>query len=131
MIASIVTEISDAIVAANDKFMAVFKTGDAAALANLFTENGQILPPNGDFITGRKAIADIWQSIFDMGVKEIKLDIVELDEQSDTAIEISNFTLYNESGAEVNKGKYIVIWKLQDGQWKMHRDIFNSSMPAS
>jgi ketosteroid isomerase-like protein len=29
----------------------------------------------------------------------------------------------------LDKGKYIVIWKQEDGQWKLHRDIFNSSMP--
>ncbi len=131
MIASIATEISEAIKAANDQFMTVFKKGDAEGIANLYTENGQVLPPNSGFLTGKDAIQAVWQSIFDMGVKEIKLDIVELDEQGDTAIEISNFTLYDEQGQEVNQGKYIVIWKLQNGQWKLHRDIFNSSMPAS
>ena len=130
MVQSIVTEISDAIVAANEKFMAVFKMGDAAGLANLYTENGQVLPPNGGFLTGKDAIQEIWQSILDMGAKEIKLDIVEVEGQGDTAIEVSNYTLYSEDGQELDKGKYIVIWKQKDGQWKLHRDIFNSSMPV-
>jgi ketosteroid isomerase-like protein len=30
----------------------------------------------------------------------------------------------------VDQGKYIVIWKQDGGQWKLHRDIFNSSLPA-
>jgi len=33
-------------------------------------------------------------------------------------------------GYVLDKGKYIVIWKQEEGQWKLHRDIFNSSMPA-
>ena len=127
----IATQISDAIVAANEKFMTVFKMGDAAGLANLYTENGQVLPPNGGFLTGKDAIQAIWQSILDMGAKEIKLDIVEVEGQGDTAIEVSNYTLYSEDGQELDQGKYIVIWKQQDGQWKLHRDIFNSSMPVS
>ncbi len=131
MVQSIPTKINDAILAANEKFMTVFKMGDAAGLANLFTENGQILAPNSDFLTGREEIQAIWQSIFDMGVKEIKLDIVEVEGQGDTAIEVSNYTLYGEEGQELDKGKYIVIWKQKDGQWKLHRDIFNSSMPVS
>ena len=126
----IATEISDAIVAANEKFMTVFKMGDADGLANLYTENGQVLPPNGGFLTGKDAIQAIWQSILDMGAKEIKLDIVEVEGQGDTAIEVSNYTLYTEDGQELDKGKYIVIWKQKDGQWKLHRDIFNSSMPV-
>ena len=131
MVQSIPTKINDAILAANEKFMTVFKMGDAAGLANLFTENGQILAPNSGFLTGREEIQAIWQSIFDMGVKEIKLDIVEVEGQGDTAIEVSNYTLYGEEGQELDKGKYIVIWKQKDGQWKLHRDIFNSSMPVS
>ncbi len=131
MVQSIPTKINDAILAANEKFMTVFKMGDAAGLANLFTENGQILAPNSDFLTGREEIQAIWQSIFDMGVKEIKLDIVEVEGQGDTAIEVSNYTLYGEEGQELDKGKYIVIWKQKDGQWKLHRDIFNTSMPVS
>ena len=131
MIASVATEISDAIVAVNEKFMAAFKMGDAASIANLYTENGQLLPPNADFLTGREAVQAVWQSILDMGVKEIKLDIVELEGHGDTAIETSNYTLYDESGQQLDQGKYIVIWKQQNGQWKLYRDIFNSSMPAS
>lgn len=130
MIALIATEISDAIMAANEKFMTVFKMGDAAGIANLHTENAQVLPPNAGFLTGKEAIQAVWQSILDMGVKEIKLDIIELEDHGDTAIEISNYTLYDGSGQELDQGKYIVIWKQQNGQWKLHRDIFNSSKPG-
>ncbi len=131
MVVSISTEISDAIVAVNEKFMAAFKMGDAAGIANLYTENGQLLPPNAGFLTGREAVQAVWQSILDMGAKEIKLDIVELEGYGDTAIETSTYTLYDESGQQLDKGKYIVIWKQLNGQWQLYRDIFNSSMPAS
>jgi ketosteroid isomerase-like protein len=40
------------IAAANITFMQAFKSGDAAGLAALYTEDGQVLPPNSDFITG-------------------------------------------------------------------------------
>ena len=131
MVVSISTEISDAIVAVNEKFMAAFKMGDAAGIANLYTENGQLLPPNAGFLTGREAVQAVWQSILDMGAKEIKLDIVELEGYGDTAIETSTYTLYDESGQQLDQGKYIVIWKQLNGQWQLYRDIFNSSMPAS
>ena len=104
--------------------------GDAAGIANLFTENGQILPPNSDFITGKASIQAVWQSILDIGAQEIKLDIIELEEHGDTVIEISNYTLYDHQGQKLDQGKYIVIWKQKDGQWRLHRDIFNSSVSA-
>lgn len=124
------TKVSDAIMAANENFMTVFKRIDAAGLANLYTEDGQVLAPNSDFLTGRESIQALWQSIFDMGVKEIKLEIIDVEDHGDTAIEVSNYTLYDDEGQELDKGKYIVIWKQRNGQWKLYRDIFNSSMPT-
>jgi uncharacterized protein (TIGR02246 family) len=130
MTPSTASEVRDAIAAGDESFMAAVKRGDAAGLAALYTENGQVLPPNGDFVKGKGAIQMFWQAVMDMGIKEAKLEIVEVEGYGDTATEISTFTLYGEGGEELDKGKYMVIWKREGGQWKLHRDIFNSSMPA-
>jgi uncharacterized protein (TIGR02246 family) len=124
------TEVRDAIAAANESFMAAFSKGDAAGLAALYTTTGQILPPNGDFVTGKEAVQTFWQALFDMGIKEAKLEIVEVEGYGDTAVEVSKFTLQGEGSQVLDEGKYIVIWKQEEGQWKLHRDIFNSSRPA-
>jgi ketosteroid isomerase-like protein len=47
-----------------------------------------------------------------------------------THIEVSKYTLQGEGDQVLDTGKYVVIWKQEDGQWKLHCDIFNSSMPA-
>ncbi len=120
----------DAIAAANDKFMAAYNGGDAAGLAALYTEDSQLLPPNSEFITGREAIQTFWQALMGMGIEKVKVEIVEVEGHDDTAIEVSKYTLFGAEGQVLDKGKYIVIWKQEDGQWKLHRDIFNSSMPA-
>jgi len=31
----------------------------------------------------------------------------------------------------VTNGKYVVIWKRDGGQWRIHRDIWNTSMPTT
>lgn len=123
-------DIQNTIAAANDKFMENFKSGDAASLAALYTEDGQVLPPNSDFVTGHEAIQAFWQALMDMGIREAKLEILEVESHGDTAIEVSKFTLLGEGKQMLNEGKYIVVWKQDQGQWKMHRDIFNTSMPA-
>jgi uncharacterized protein (TIGR02246 family) len=122
-------DVRAAVAAANENFMAAFKKGDAAGMAALYTVNGQVLPPNGDFVTGKAAIQAFWRAIMDMGIKEAKLEIVEVEGHGDTAIEVSKYTLQGDEGQVLDTGKYIVIWKQQDGDWKLHRDIFNSSMP--
>ena len=130
MTQSTTTEVRGAIAAGVESFMAAFKKGDAAGLTALYTENGQVLPPNAEFVTGKQAIQMFWQAVMDMGVKEAKIEILEVEGHGDTAIEISTFTLLGEGGQVLDKGKYIVIWRQAAGEWKLHRDIFNSSMPA-
>jgi len=123
------THVYDEIAAANEVFMSAFKRGDAAGLANLYTEDGQVLPPNGDFVTGYPELEGFWTAVMNMGVKEAKLEISEVDPCGDTAVEVSKFTMFGEGGQVLDKGKYIVVWKQVDGKWLLHRDIFNSSMP--
>jgi uncharacterized protein (TIGR02246 family) len=124
------TEVREAIVAANERFMAAFKEGDAAGMAALYTEGGQLLPPNSDFVQGRQALQGFWQAVMDMGIKEASLETGQVEGHGDTAIEVSTFALMGEGGQVLDRGKYIVIWKQEHGQWKLHRDIFNSSLPA-
>lgn len=119
----------DEIVATNEVFMAAFKRQDAAGLAKLYTDDGQVLPPNSDFITGHEALQGFWSAVMNMGVKEAKLEIVEVEDIGDTAIEVSNFMMFGNEGQLLDKGKYMVVWKQVDGNWLLHRDIFNSSMP--
>ena len=87
------------------------------------------MPPNSDFVRGKAAVQAFWQGAFDMGIKAAALDIVEVEAHGDTAIEISQYTLFVEGDQVADKGKYIVIWKRIEGEWKLHQDIYNSSMP--
>jgi uncharacterized protein (TIGR02246 family) len=123
------TGIREAIAAANEQFMARFRERDAAGMAALYTEDGWLLPPNSDSMRGREGIQAIWRAVADMGIQEALLEIVEVEQHGDTAIEVSTFTLQGEGGVVADKGKYLVVWKQVGGQWKLHRDIFNSSMP--
>ena len=124
------TDIHDAIVAADQTFMTTFGRGDAAGLAALYTENGQFLPPNSDFVTGKQAIQATFQAFMDMGVKAVKLETLEVEDYGDTASEVGKYTLEAEGGDVLDRGKFLVVWKRESGQWKIHRDMINSSMPV-
>ena len=119
----------DAIISANDTFMATYKRGDAAGMADLYTVNGQLLPPNSDVIRGRAGIQTFWQGLMDAGIKEANLETVEVEGHCDTATEVGRFVVIGEGGQTLGNGKYIVLWKREGGEWRLHRDIWNSSVP--
>jgi uncharacterized protein (TIGR02246 family) len=119
------------IAACNRRFVAAFGRGDAAALANLYTADAQLLPPHSDAVTGPDAIRAFWQAVIDLGLQGASLETVELEGDGDSAIEIGKFTLRAAEGQIADTGKYLVVWKIEDGAWRLHRDIWNSSRPAS
>ena len=119
-----------ALEAANARFSADFAKGDATAVASHYTIAGQVLPPNGEVVKGREAIAQFWKGAMDAGVKGVKLTVVEAESHGGTAHEVGTYVFTGEGGKTLDTGKYIVIWKRDGGQWKLHRDIWNTSMPA-
>jgi ketosteroid isomerase-like protein len=123
-------EIREAIAAASARFMAVFSRGDAAGVAAAYTADGQVLPPNHDAIAGQQGIRTFWQDAMQMGIKAVTLESLEVEGSGHTAYEVGRYTLQHEGGQVLDTGKYVVIWKHEAGQWKVHRDIWNSSRPA-
>jgi uncharacterized protein (TIGR02246 family) len=114
---------------ADRAFEANFNRQDADGMARLYTQNGQLLPPGSDVVTGRDEIAGFWQESFDMGIVSAQLETVEVESHGKTAIEIGRFTLSDADEQAVDHGTFLVVWKYDDGGWKLHRDIWNSNNP--
>jgi uncharacterized protein (TIGR02246 family) len=122
--------VREAIASANANFMSAFARRDAAGMAALYTPDGQLLPTGSDVVDGPQAIEAFWQAVMGMGIKEATLDTVEVEAHGDAAYEVGRYTLKGDGGQLLDQGKYVVIWKRDGGQWKLHRDIWNSSLPA-
>ena len=122
--------VRDAIAAANQNFMQTFARGDAATLASLYTKDGQIFPTHSDSIGTRDGIEDFWQTIFQLNITQATLETIEVESHGNTAIEVGKYLLSDRNGQIVDRGKYIVVWKQEDGKWRLHRDIWNSSVPV-
>jgi uncharacterized protein (TIGR02246 family) len=119
--------VREAITAGNDAFMRAFSRGDAAQVAALYTPDGQVFPPGSDVATGPQAIQAFWQAVMNMGITHAKLETMELEPHSDSAIEVGRYILSGAGGQVMDAGKYLVIWKESGGHWRLHRDIWNTS----
>lgn len=115
---------------ANQNFMTHFGNHDAASLAGLYTTNGQVMAASAPIIEGHKDIATFWQGVFDAGIAAVTLETIELDGSDDIQTEVGQYSLKTADGSIADTGNYIVIWHSDDGQWKLHRDMFNSSVTA-
>jgi uncharacterized protein (TIGR02246 family) len=122
------TSLNDAILAQNMAFMAAARAGDAAALASLYTEDAWLLPPAGGRIQGRAQIEAFWSSRF-ARIAEVNLTTVDLVPLgTDAAREIGTSLILTKGHlAEEISGKYLVVWRQVDGEWKLEADMWNSN----
>jgi ketosteroid isomerase-like protein len=123
--------VQDQIRLTNRRFETALANGDAAAVAALYTLDGQVLAPNYPAVVGRQAIERFWQAVIQMGVHHVTLSTLELELGfQNIACEQGKAILRSETGAVVDAAKYIVIWKPEAGWWKWHRSIWNSDSAA-
>jgi uncharacterized protein (TIGR02246 family) len=116
--------------AANGDFMAAFARRDGAGVAALYSEKGQLLQPNGNIVNGRAAIQTFWQGAIDSGLEKIKLETVEVQGLGGTVAEVGKYSILGGNGRVLDSGKYVVIWKRENGKWRLYRDIWNSNAPG-
>jgi len=128
------TQVRQAIEEANVKFGDAIRMADAAALAGLYTDDARLLPPNSEMIAGKEGVEAFWGGGLQMGIKDAVLTTVDVLGMGDVVCEIGkyNLTIQPEGqDAFEDSGKYLVIWKkAADGTWKLHVDIWNTSLPA-
>jgi uncharacterized protein (TIGR02246 family) len=117
-------DVRAAIDAGNRDFVAAFLRGDAKAVAALYAEDAQVIPPGGAVASGRAAIAAHWQAAIESGVKDLKLATESVESDGDLACETGRVTLVAREGQATTQ-RYVVVWKREDGRWRLYRDIWN------
>jgi len=122
-------DVKSAIQKQADKFTAELKAGNAAAIAAMYTEDAMAFPPNGEILKGRADIQKFWQSMVDAKI-QAELQILDVETHGNTATEVGTLVIKDASGKVIDRGKYVVTWKRTKSGWQLHRDIWNSSMPA-
>jgi len=96
-----------------------------------YAEDASVLPFNAPIATGKDAIRETWQHLmslpgFSLTFGPTKIDVAKA---GDMAYEIGAFELKAndaQGNPSVTLGKYVVVWKKLQGQWKVEADIFNT-----
>lgn len=123
-----------AIRAQNAKWLDAIAKKDADAVAALYAQDGEFMPPNASKVTGRDAIKGAWQAMFQIpGVGlTFTTDKLVVAQNADMAVDIGSYDFKSESGGSsvTDKGKSVVTWVKRDGTWLVMTDMFSSDAPA-
>ena len=116
------------LLAADAAWAAAFAKGDAAAVAAIYTTDGQILAEGSEPVKGTAEIQKFIQGVMAEGVSSVVLTTLDVFGHGNAATEVGRYVMKDKAGKELDHGKYIEYWRLEKGAWKLHRDMFNSSV---
>jgi ketosteroid isomerase-like protein len=119
-----------AIATSNITFGSGFASGDSANFVSHYTSDACINPSNMPKICGTAGITAYFNGGYKMGIRAIKITTSEVFGGKDGVTETGTYEMFVDKNVSVDKGKYMVLWKLEGGKWKMHRDIWNSDLSA-
>jgi uncharacterized protein (TIGR02246 family) len=118
-----------------DRWLQLVKAKDAAGIAELYAEDGAVMPPNAPIGKGRAAIQQTWALM----MRTPGFDLTFVPEQilvsssGDMALDRGTYrlTIAPDGTTQTDTGKYVVVWRKVGREWKAAADIFNSDLPAS
>ena len=104
---------------------------DSAGMASAYSTDGSVMLNNMPSVKGKANLTTTWASFMNAGVSKIELNTLEVWGDENFITEEGLFEIKTKEGTQIDKGKYIVLWKKEDGKWKLHRDISNSDLPLA
>jgi uncharacterized protein (TIGR02246 family) len=111
----------------NAAFQKAFETSDSVGLANLFASDAKMMMPGSPSVVGRAAIGSMVAKFMKMNVKR-EAKTIDVWGNGDLLAEEGTASLFDQKGVELDHAKYLVIWKMEDGQWKLFRDMWNTDL---
>jgi ketosteroid isomerase-like protein len=127
-----------AIDAANASWPRLTSTGHSDSIADLYTADAVMMPPNMATVHGRDSIRAFFTVMNAIKGITLALKSTSVWGSGDAATEMGRWTFTWAADAKrppgvppVDSGKYLVRWVQQDGKWLMAQDIWNSDLPAA
>nr|WP_297911932.1 DUF4440 domain-containing protein [uncultured Allomuricauda sp.] len=110
------------------KFSAYVMASDYDGIASSYTKEAKIFPNNALILEGNDII-QYWTLPEGGHIPYHKITQSEITVEKDTAYDYGYYqgqTKHKDGSLSNWKGKYVIVWKKIEGEWKMYLDIWNN-----
>lgn len=119
----------------NERWLQLIRDKDSAGIAQLYAQDGVVMPANEKASVGPQTIGEWWNRSMQLPGYELTFstDQLVLSKSGDMALDRGTyrFAAKPPQGAISDTGKFVVVWRKVGGEWKVAADIFNSDLPAA
>ena len=96
------------------------QSGDSIALGNMYTEDAEIIPST----VGRKNIIKVFGSMIRDSITDSSFKTTKLWGNDQLLVEDGTGIWSHTNGTVIGSGRYLLVWKKDDGKWKILRDTW-------
>lgn len=123
-IASVKSHIEAMNKAYGDRFM----TNDTAFYNARYCKDAEVYCPGLAAVKGRDSIRNFFYQNGTNKEAKIELPTGNIYGSNELVVEEGMYNFPDGKGGNVDKGKFIALWKLEDGKWKLFREIWNTDL---
>lgn len=111
------------VAAGRERMRAALHARDADALAACYTRDARLYWPTRPPVDTPEAVLAQSRYALEVNLADFRLEVDDFISGEDIAVEIGRCTFINTLGQEFDGGRYMTVWKKEDGVWKIHRDF--------
>ena len=102
------------------------KKGDSIALGDLYTTDAKFMNHGSPSTVGRDNIISAFGEMIRDSITGSGFTTIGLWGSDEIIVEEGTGFFSHANGKVISRGRYLLVWKKEDGQWKIFRDTFFS-----
>lgn len=115
----------------NESYGQRFKTNDTTFYKERYCKDAAVYSPNVPAVVGIDSIISFFYGDGNNTEAVIELPTGNIYGNADLVIEDGTYMFPDGKGGYFDKGKFIALWKVEDGKWKLFREIWNTDLPLN
>jgi ketosteroid isomerase-like protein len=105
-----------------------FTTNDLSFYKERYCKDAAVYCPNLPAVIGIDSIMSFFYAGGNNGEAVIELPPNNIYGNADLVVEDGTYSFPDGKGGIADKGKFIALWKQEDGKWKLFREIWNTDL---
>ena len=110
----------------NESYSERFMTGDTAFYNSRYCKNAEVYSPGMPAVKGLDSIISFFYQGGSNKEAKIELPLGNIYGNEELVVEEGTYNFPDGKGGSVDKGKFIALWKQEEGTWKLFREIWNT-----
>lgn len=105
-----------------------FLSNDTAFYIERYCKDAEVYSPGVPAVKGRDSIRSFFYQNGNNKEAKIELPPNTIYGSESLVVEEGTYNFPDSRGGSFDKGKFIALWKQEDGKWKLYREIWNTDI---